>query len=366
MPQRFKSTLILSAAVAVSLMSASQGRSAPPGKGGQIPSGPGLIAFTERGDSGAWINVMHPDGTGRTRVAFADKSYAGPAWSRVFADGTVKLAWGDHDGVSRSFLVIADVPLNGGPIVPMEIPTTPENLPGSDHPDSINELDWSRPVALGDGTGRQSVRISYQTSAKYPPDEKRLIWVIVSLIYQPATEEQPSHFTMDGSVPPVVLDPGPGDDYWEGRFSPDGTMLALCRYESGDEKSIWLAQSDGSNLKLLIPHVPGSKDWSPAWSPDGTKLAFVSNRDGSAGGNIHLAALVGQTFEELDVTSITRLTRSKSGCFYRALDWSPDGTQIAYINSWNFRSIRVCKMMLATGTSFDLAEGTHLDWSPFE
>jgi TolB protein len=60
--------------------------------------------------------------------------------------------------------------------------------------------------------------------------------------------------------------------------------------------------------------------WSPVWSPDGKRIAFVSDRDGSAFGNLYVANADGSNPRQ-----ITRDDVGKTG-----LAWSPNGNWIAY------------------------------------
>jgi Tol biopolymer transport system component len=60
--------------------------------------------------------------------------------------------------------------------------------------------------------------------------------------------------------------------------------------------------------------------WSPTWSPDGKQIAFVSNRDGSAFGNVYVANANGS-----DPKQVSNDDLGKTG-----VAWSPNGKWIAY------------------------------------
>jgi Tol biopolymer transport system component len=63
------------------------------------------------------------------------------------------------------------------------------------------------------------------------------------------------------------------------RFSPDGRLVAFASARSGHAVDIWIADSDGTNVRQLT-HGPGLIQGSPSWSPDGRRIAFDSLRDG--------------------------------------------------------------------------------------
>ena len=60
--------------------------------------------------------------------------------------------------------------------------------------------------------------------------------------------------------------------------------------------------------------------WSPAWSPNGKQIAFVSNRDGSAFGNVFVANADGSNPRQVSNDQL-----GKTG-----VAWSPNGRWIAY------------------------------------
>jgi TolB protein len=263
----------------------------------------------------------------------------------VFSDGTVKLAWGDWDSTTGDqFLTVVNVFDQNGPALGEAVRIAGSDLLITER--EISRLDWSAPVVLPDGT--ESVRVAF-IHGKSIDETYRVSIFIVNLIYDPGT----GTFIVDPFTPPVVLDPGPGFNYWTPRFSPDGTLLT---WHTG--AAIWLANSDGTDQRVLI-EGPGSVDTHAAWSPDGSKLAFVSDRDGGRY-NIYVASLVYDAQGDPTVESIERVTDTKNKARFIWLSWSPDAMQMAFYDQ------RMRKLIVATGKVFTLADGRYPDWSPMD
>ena len=108
-------------------------------------------------------------------------------------------------------------------------------------------------------------------------------------------------------------------------WSPDGAYLAIYY----DEKALYLANADGSDLRLLDRVVATQWPvWHPglsvgtAWSPDGTRLAYASS-SGSDHGGLQLWTV------SVD-GSAPRLVASDVGSDGGGPVWSPDGSRIAF------------------------------------
>ena len=188
-------------------------------------------------------------------------------------------------------------------------------------------------VSARGGATRQLTTGPFDAMPSFSPDGRRIAFtrVVQSLVAPTA-----SLFTVDGGgrhVEPLLAN---GIDL-SAAWSPDGSTIAFSRLESADrpirEATIYLADSDGSNLRSLGPH-----GLSPAWSPDGKRLAFVSFDDANepacpAGscppsGELYVVGA--------DGGGLRRLTRSQADDEHPS--WSPDGSRVAFASGFDVRS----------------------------
>jgi Tol biopolymer transport system component/tRNA A-37 threonylcarbamoyl transferase component Bud32 len=100
----------------------------------------------------------------------------------------------------------------------------------------------------------------------------------------------------------------------DGAFSPDGRRIAFASARNGYASEIWVAASDGSDVRQL---TNGPGPWlqgAPQWSPDGRRIAFHSIADD---GYWHVWTI------DVDGGSPTQITKG-SGNDYEPT-WSADG-----------------------------------------
>lgn len=110
-------------------------------------------------------------------------------------------------------------------------------------------------------------------------------------------------------------------------FSADGQLVAFIGWDAESDISlgtqIYTINIDGSNLQEVTAPEEGRQIWSLEWSPDGTRIAFVS-LDMDASGDQHNFLYTINP----DGSSEQRLTDDEEAATYAT--WSPDGQQIAY------------------------------------
>lgn len=109
----------------------------------------------------------------------------------------------------------------------------------------------------------------------------------------------------------------------DAQISPDGAYVAYTvRTPDWEENEyvwqVWLVNVDQAEVRQLTFAPQSSR--SPRWSPDGRWLAFISKRKGDEHAQIYRLSAFGGEAE--------RLTELETDV--QAIDWSPDGTAIAY------------------------------------
>ncbi len=113
---------------------------------------------------------------------------------------------------------------------------------------------------------------------------------------------------------------GPAEDlFTQPAWSPDRRKIAYCRCPAnipGDKWAVWVMDVDGQNRKMLHSQSDGN---GLDWSPDGSKIAFTYKEDSSVR---HIYVM------NADGTNPKKLTRI--GKRYFGPVWSPDGTKIAF------------------------------------
>jgi Tol biopolymer transport system component/serine/threonine protein kinase len=122
------------------------------------------------------------------------------------------------------------------------------------------------------------------------------------------------------------------------RYSPDGKWIAFWRVTDG-QRDVWIVPADGGE-EVRFDDDPAD-DLQPAFSPVGDRLAFVSARSGRP------QVWIGGVAQGRSVGKARRLTVSDAVDGWP--EWSPDGSQIAFLRS--DRSSDDVWLIAADGTS---------------
>jgi Tol biopolymer transport system component len=113
-------------------------------------------------------------------------------------------------------------------------------------------------------------------------------------------------------------------------WSPDGKTIAFQSYASGTFH-LWAMNPDGSNVRELTSGFYDDRE--PQFSPDGTKITFSSDRPplgspaGVATGSYNVWTLT------LATGQLTEITHQSGGNNDYYPTWTPDGTQITYVDT---------------------------------
>jgi dipeptidyl aminopeptidase/acylaminoacyl peptidase len=107
-------------------------------------------------------------------------------------------------------------------------------------------------------------------------------------------------------------------------ISPDGSKIIYVRaandiMSDGTRANLWIMNGDGSDHRPLLS---GRTSYSPVeWSPDGSRIAYVSDVEGSP-------QLYVRWMDTGATALVTNLQKPPS-----SIEWSPDGSQIAFTMS---------------------------------
>lgn len=101
-------------------------------------------------------------------------------------------------------------------------------------------------------------------------------------------------------------------------FSPDGKKIAFCSTLEEGNPEIYVASSDGTNVRRLTFNK--AIDTAPSWSPTSREIAFTSDRGGTP--QIYIMDAEGSNVRRV----------SFGGGYHDAPAWSPTGDRIVYVS----------------------------------
>ena len=115
-------------------------------------------------------------------------------------------------------------------------------------------------------------------------------------------------------------------------WSPDGRVLAVSGHV-GEDWFVYAVSLDGSGIEQLAVDHPSREAGDPAWSPRGSDIAFTvvgaSPTGPSYWGSCEIWTVSAQDLEPRMVTEGCGVA-GPGGMNGVGLDWSPEGTKLAY------------------------------------
>lgn len=156
----------------------------------------------------------------------------------------------------------------------------------------------------------------------------------------------------DGSGQTNISNASPANDA-NPSWSPDGTKIVFDS-AAGEDRGIFVMNADGSGRTKLIDHGE-----NPAWTPDGSKIAFSII---PAGVNSRIVIMDADGTDPVQI-SVEDTPEIAPG-FELWVNWSPDGTRLAFAGSFAGPNIYTAN---ADGSDLRRVSGQwdlHPSWAP--
>ncbi len=178
----------------------------------------------------------------------------------------------------------------------------------------ISKRDGNDELYMMDFDGHNQTRITFNTIKDYMP-----AWSADgrSVAYTSYRQGRASLYILDiyGGKQTEVQN---GGTNFGPTFSPDGKKLAFCSTLEEGNSEIYVANSDGTNIKRLTFNK--AIDTAPSWSPTSREIAFTSDRGGTP--QIYIMDAEGSNVRRV----------SFGGSYFDGPAWSPAGDMIAYVS----------------------------------
>jgi Tol biopolymer transport system component len=137
-------------------------------------------------------------------------------------------------------------------------------------------------------------------------------------------------------------------NYSQPDWSPDGTRLAFATTINGSPGTVAIALENDPNTandSFIFEATAGRRLLFPRWSPDGTKIAYVEVID-------FVFYSIGDIFIHTLSAGQQNLRITSSDAVERAMDWSPDASQIIYEVSSDVRITDTAASMQSSVVNF--------------
>ncbi len=158
-------------------------------------------------------------------------------------------------------------------------------------------------------------------------------------------------FVMDGAGSVVMQVTQMAAEKWEpvARLSPDGTRILFAAGVHG-QRDLWVVNTDGTGLFNLTNSAEDEDGFLARWSPDGTQVAYLHHFVGgiwviSASGGVPVLL---------------------TGLWTYSLDWSPDGSKIAFTAAPNGPQVSDGAVYVINSDGSGLQQLTNLTFLEFD
>jgi len=178
----------------------------------------------------------------------------------------------------------------------------------------VSNRDGNDEIYMMDYDGQNQTRLTFNKTTDYMPawsaDGRKIAYTSYS-------SERAGLYILDIYEGNRIEVTSEGTNY-SPAFSPDGKKLAFCSTRDEGNPEIYVATSDGKDIKRLT--FNNAIDTAPSWSPTSREIAFTSDRGGSP--QIYIMDAEGSNVRRI----------SFGGTYIDAPAWSPTGDRIAYVS----------------------------------
>jgi Tol biopolymer transport system component len=205
----------------------------------------------------------------------------------------------------------------------------------------------------------------------WSPDGQKLLFISADGSYNGLKRELNLYTINKDSTELTQLTYGPGDVY-SAAWSPDGSRIVLA---AGQDRghipvSLYVMNSDGSNVRQITFPDKSSSDRDPAWSPDGKAIVFSSNPQNDnreENPNYSLFIL------DLITNNVQRLTDENQIEWqqYLGANWSPDGKELVFYigDTWSGTPYKIHTMDISNKKTVKISKSESAwevtpRWSP--